>query len=350
MKISDVKAVYPKYQHVGRSWRTHFWQIAVRVESDAGVVGWGYGGGGVGAVEVVNRHFRELLIGRQVNDTDGISEIWDDLYFACLPYGRSGLAVMGLSGVDLALWDMLGRAEGKRVCQLLGGVRRERVRGYATGQEIAWYRDLGFTAHKSSQHRRDGVEEDRGRILAWAAAARRQLGPEALLMIDAYMSWEADFAAEMAAQLASQRIYWFEDVLLPDDLEGLAALRPRIAPILLAGGEHDFTAHGFARLAGARALDLWQPDVTWCGGLTAALRIAALAEQRGIPLVPHRGGEVWGLHLLAAGIGEDLAELVMGGRGDRRDQVWLGAPEPTDGCLCLSEEPGFGVRVNEELL
>ena len=350
MKISDVKAVYPKYQHVGKSWRTHFWQIAVRVESDAGVVGWGYGGGGVGAVEGVNRHLRELLVGRRVNDVDDISEIWDDLYFACLPYGRGGLAVMGLSGVDLALWDMLGRAEGKRVCELLGGVRRERVRAYATGQDIAWYRDLGFTAHKSPQHRRDRAEEDRGRILAWAAEARRELGPEALLMVDAYMSWEADFAVEMAAQLASQRIYWFEDVLLPDDLEGLAALRPRIAPILLAGGEHDFTAHGFARLAGAQALDLWQPDVTWCGGLTAALRIAALAEKHGIPLVPHRGGEVWGLHLLAAGIGEDLAELVMGRRGDSRDQVWLGAPEPTDGYLCLPEEPGFGVRVNEELL
>ena len=145
----------------------------------------------------------------------------------------------------------------------------------------------------------------------------------------------------VARQLAPFKIHWFEDVLLPDDLDGLAALRPQIHPVLLAGGEHEFTARDFGHIARMRALDLWQPDVTWCGGLTAALRIAELAQAHGIPLVPHRGGEIWGLHFLAAGYGDNLAEMVMGRRGEVRDKLWLGEPQPQRGALGSARRPGI---------
>lgn len=350
MKITEVKAVYPRYRAPPPAWRRHFWQIAVRVDTDLGISGWGYGGGGVAAVEVVNLHLREELVGCICDSPEDIAHLWDVLYKASLPYGRSGIAIMALSGLDLALWDALGKAENKRVCDLLGGQKRADVRAYATGPDIAWYRDLGFDAHKSSQTRRQSAEQDAARILDWAEAARRTLGEDALLMVDAYMSWASDFAVEMARQLAPFNMYWFEDVLLPDDLAGLAALRPQIQPILLAGGEHEFTAWDFGHIARADALDLWQPDLTWCGGLTAALRIAALAQVHAVPLVPHRGGEIWGLHFLAAGYGEDLAEKVMGQRDGMRDELWLGEPEPQEGRLALPEGPGFGVEVNEALL
>ena len=101
MKITDVKAVYPNYRHVVSSWRTHLWQIVVRIDTDIGVTGYGYGGGGVAAVEVVNAHFRELLLGRTVDSVEDIAAAWDFLYAASLPYGRKGIAIMGLSGVDL---------------------------------------------------------------------------------------------------------------------------------------------------------------------------------------------------------------------------------------------------------
>ena len=350
MQITEVKAVYPRYRVPPAGWRRHFWQIAVRIDTDAGLSGWGYGGGGVAAVDVVNLHLRELLIGRDLNDIADIARLWDAQYKASLPYGRSGLAVMAISGVDLALWDVLGRAEQKRVCDLLGGQQRNRLRAYATGRDYAWYCELGFDAHKSSQTRQGSEDEDAARILTWATAARQTLGADALLMLDAYMSWTPDFALSMAEQLAPFNVYWFEDVLLPDDLEGLAALRPQIEPVLLAGGEHEFTARDFAHIAHAQALGLWQPDITWCGGLTAALHIAELAQQHGVPLVPHRGGEIWGLHFLAAGYGEDLAEKVMGQRDGARDELWLGEPQPQDGFLTLPEGPGFGVKINEELL
>ena len=350
MKITEVKAIYPRYRVSPAAWRRHFWQIAVRIETDAGICGWGYGGGGVAAVDVVNLHLRELLVGRTLDSIEDIADLWDAQYKASLPYGRSGIAIMAISGVDLALWDVLGRAQDKRVCDLLGGQRRESVRAYATGPDYSWYRDLGFDAHKSSQVRRDSEEADTASIIEWSVAAREALGADALLMVDAYMSWTPEFALSLAQQLASFNIYWFEDVLLPDDLEGLAALRPQIQPILLAGGEHEFTARDFAHIARAQALDLWQPDITWCGGLTAALRIAELAKAHGVPLVPHRGGEIWGLHFLAAGYGEDLGEKVMGKREAQRDELWLAEPAPVEGRLRLPEGPGFGVDINEDLL
>ena len=153
--------------------------------------------------------------------------------------------------------------------------------------------------------------KDGEKVVAWAQRARRVLGPEALLMNDGYMSWGADFSRAMARELQPYGIYWFEDVLLPDQVEEQAALRPAIKPVLLAGGEHEFTHYGFAELARAGALDIWQPDLAWCGGMTAARRIVEQAARSGVQVVPHRGGEVWGLHLIAAGLCEDLAELVL---------------------------------------
>ena len=351
MKITDVRAAYPKWRFSGvpGRWQSHFWQIVVRVESDAGVVGLGFGGGGVPAAEVVNRHFRELLVGRLVNDVDDIRAVWDALYRASIPYGRKGLAVMALSGVDLALWDLLGRAEGVPVNQLIGRRTKGRVRAYATGQDPAWYRDLGLSAHKFP-HRWTGDESDYDGAAEAAAQARDLMGPDALLMIDSYMTWDASVACEMARRLAEFNIYWFEDLLTPDDLADQAALRPQVKPVLIAGGEHEFTHHGFAEIARAGALDLWQPDVTWCGGITAALRIVQLAEEYQIPVVPHRGGEVWGLQLIVATSCEDLAERVMRNRDAPRDHLWIGEPDIEDGYVTPSDHPGFGVTMNEAML
>ncbi len=350
MKIRDIKAVYPRYNHPAKTWRTHFWQIAVRVEMDTGTVGWGYGGGGVGSVEVVNRHFRELLVDQSCNSVEDIARLWDMLYRACLPYGRGGIAIMALSGVDLALWDALAKAEGQRVCDLLGGVQRDRVRAYATGQDPERYRDAGFVAHKSTQLRSGARAEDLEELLRWAERARGLFGPQALLMIDAYMSWQADYAEEVARAVAPYDLYWIEDVLQPDDLEGAAALRAAVQPLKLVGGEHEFTSHAFKHIARARALDMWQPDITWCGGLTEVLRIAELARAEDIPLCPHRGGEVWGAHFLAAGYGEDLAECHMGNFAVKQHGLWLGEPQPVDGCIELGDGLGFGVEINEAML
>ena len=120
MKIIEVQSMYPRYRVAPAAWRRHFWQMVVRVGTDVGVSGWGAGGGGIAAVEVINRHLRELLVGRSINSVEDIARLWDDQYKASLPYGRSGIAVMAISGVDLALWDALGRAEKKIRLRLVG--------------------------------------------------------------------------------------------------------------------------------------------------------------------------------------------------------------------------------------
>ena len=349
MKITDVKAVFPNYKHVVPSWRTHFWQVVVRVESDSGVAGFGYGGGGIASVEIVNRHFRELLIGREINGVEDISSIWDRLYEASLPYGRKGLAIMALSGIDLALYDLLGKAESKPVYEILGGAKKSSVFAYATGADSALYHRLGYKAHKFP-HRWTGVEADYDSAVKAAARAREMFGPDALLMIDCHMSWDKAVTLEMARRLSEFNFYWFEDVLTPDDLEGQAELRPLIEPTILAGGEHEFTHHGFGDIAESPALGLWQPDITWCGGLTAGLRIVESANRLGIPVSPHRGGEVWGLHLMVATDCVDLAEFHSDHIREERDVLWLGEPAPKDSYIAPTDSPGFGVTLNEAMV
>lgn len=349
MKITDVKAVYPNYQHIPPSWRTHFWQIVVRVESDAGVTGYGYGGGGVAAVDVVNRHLGELLIGREVNSVADIADAWGGLYAESLPYGRKGIGVMALSGVDLALWDLLGKAESMPVYQLVGQRNKDKVKAYATGMDSEWYRELGFTAHKFT-HRWTGQESDYDRAVTHASRARNLFGPDAMVMIDTYMSWTTDVTIEMGKRLANLNIHWFEDILTPDELDGQAALRGEVGDTLIAGGEHEFTHYGFQEIARSEALDLWQPDITWCGGITAGLRILDVAREAQTPVAPHRGGEVWGLHLIVSSDCIDLAEQNPGNRDAPKDALWVGQTPVVDGYMEPSDEPGFGVQVNEAML
>ena len=349
MKITDVKAVFPDYKHVVPSWRTNFWQIVVRVESNVGVVGFGYGGGGIASVEIINRHLKEYVVGQEVNSVTDIAMIWDMLYNASMPYGRKGLAIMALSGVDLALFDLLGKAESKPVYDLIGGAKREKVFSYATGANSELYHKLGYKAHKFP-HRWSGSEADYDTAVETADKTRDMFGPDGMLMIDTYMSWDKPVTIEMAKRLSQFRIYWYEDVLNPDDLVGQAELRSLIGDTILAGGEHEFTHYGFDNIARTEALGMWQPDITWCGGLTAGIRIVELANKHGIPVSPHRGGEVWGLHLLVATDCADLAEFHSDHIEEKRDMLWLNEPTPNNGYISPNDNPGFGVALNEAML
>lgn len=349
MKITDVKAVYPKYRHLPPSWRTHFWQIVVRVDTDAGISGYGYGGGGVAGVAVVNAHLRDLLIGRQIETVADIQAAYDALYLASLPYGRKGLGVMALSGIDLALYDLLGKARDLPVCALLTDAPKRRIRAYATGEDAEHYRQLGYTANKFG-HRWTGADDDYDAAERAAERVRGVFGDDALVMVDVYMSWDAEVTLEMAKRLADYNLYWFEDVLTPDDLDGQAALTDAVKPALIAGGEHEFTHYGFEQIARAGALDLWQPDITWCGGITEGLRIVEIANRVGAPVAPHRGGEVWGLHLIAGSACADLAEYHSDHIRAERDILWLNEPSPIEGYISPTDAPGFGVALNEALL
>lgn len=344
MKITDIKAVYPAWKKKGTgAWQEYYWQIVVRVETDAGLAGYGYGGGGEPGAMIVNGHLRDALVGRTIDSVDDIRATWDHLYFKSLPYGRGGIVLMALSGIDLALWDLLGKAEEKPVYELIGGLKKKTVRAYATGGDPARVRDLGYTAVKCSHQWRE--DADYGKAAALAARRREMFGRDALLMFDCYMSWDAEVALRMRELLAEYEPYWFEDLITPDHLDELAGLRPRLAPVLLAGGEHDFSHHAFDAIARAEALDLWQPDITWCGGITAGLRILELARSRDVAVCPHRGGEIWGLHLVAATDCLDLAETHPDRWNDPEDAILLDEPVVSAGEITPPDRPGFGVAL-----
>ena len=256
--------------------------------------------------------------------------------------------MMALSGVDLALWDLLGRVRDQPVCELLGGRGTPGVRAYASGLAFETYRDMGFDAVKVFHHWWEPADYERTEAVI--ANARETMGPEALVMLDCYMSWDAEIAVAMRERLAPYGVYWFEDILTPDHKHELAELRPKLAPVLSAGGEHEFTLDGYRALAAAGSLDLWQPDVTWCGGLTGALAILELADEKGIPVCLHRGGEPWGLHLIAGSNCLALAELVGPDRQDGTVQPWQGFPELVDGRLHIADRPGFGMEPDPALL
>ncbi len=348
MKITSISAVYPKYKHTVPSWRTHLWQIVVRVETDTGQTGWGYGGGGKAAVEIVNGHFAEILVGKSVDSVADISDIWDFLYTASIPYGRKGVAIMALSGVDLALFDALGKAEYKPVARLISDSVRRQTRCYATGPDTDYYAELGYTAQKMP-HRWTG-DESIEQAVAVAEKTREALGSDAEVMFDVYMSWDSEATLKMHDALNHVGIHWYEDVLTPDDLREIGNLRRKIRPVNMAGGEHEFTAHGFADIARFQAYDIWQPDITWCGGITAGMRIVEMAKAAKAEVVPHRGGEPWGLHLIAATECADFAELLPGVRGGGTDDLWKGAPGAINGYISIRENPGFGLEPNEAML
>ena len=347
MRIESIKAVYPRYTNVASSWRTHLWQIVVEVKTDLGYVGYGYGGGGLASLPIVNGHFNELIVGEALNSPEDVMRIWDRLYYESLPYGRKGIAMMALSGVDLALWDALGKAERVPVANLIGGTKKDQIDVYATGPDSEWYVELGVSGQKLT-HRWAGTTDD---AVEAAANARSTMGADAKIMFDVYMSWDAAVAAQMSQALVDYNIYWFEDVLTPDDTAELGELRPKVSPINLAGGEHEFGVAGFREIAEHYSYDIWQPDISWCGGITAGLRICELATQYCIPVVPHRGGEVWGLHLIAAnGACDNLAEMVLGTRNTDTDELWIGNPAISEGKLSITDQPGFGVQLNEAML
>ena len=348
MKIKSVKAIYPNYQHTVPSWRTHLWQIVVKIDTDTGQTGWGYGGGGKAAVEVINGHFSEILNGKKFNSLEDIASIWDGLYAESIPYGRKGIAIMALSGVDLALYDALGKAEQKPVARLLNDSIKERIRCYATGTDTDYYAELGFSAQKIP-HRWTG-EESISQAVEVAEKARSAFGTEAEVMFDVYMSWDNKITLKMHEALNHLGIHWYEDVLTPDDLPEIANIRGKIAPVKMAGGEHEFTSHGFAEIARTQAYDIWQPDITWCGGITSGMRITEMAKRSGFSVVPHRGGEPWALHLIVASECDDFAELLPGVRGVSTDNLWINSPEPENGYIQIDESPGFGVTPNQDLL
>ena len=353
--------IYPEYQETRGSW---FWDSAmavVEVETSDGTVGQGWCEDGVGAVEaVVQRHLRRLLLGADASDVEGLC---DRMYRATLPYGRKGIALQAVSAIDIALWDNLGRAAGKPVYELLGGPVRPDIAVYASAlhpvgavkvsREARAYVAHGYEAMKARFPCGPGSgSKGMSANEAHVAAIRDAVGPDIDIMVDAYMGWDFDYATEMCRRLERYNLAWIEEPFVPDDLTSYAKLR-RETSIPISGGEHEYTSYGFADIIEREAMDILQPDLRRCGGFTEGRKIAALAQEAGLTVIPHAYGTEH-IHFALATANVAMVEYFPMPAWDSLPEsetvpIFVGEPEPSGGRVTAAGAPGLGVQVNEAI-
>jgi L-rhamnonate dehydratase len=343
MKIVEIRAVQPPTPGSPADWRTQLGQIVVEVVTDQGVNGIGVGGGGVAGVHVVHTVLRDLLLGRDPSDVEHLhAEMLSHTDF----YGRKGIVVMAISGVDLALWDIRGKVAKKNVAELLapeGDVFRP-LDTYATvfgDEEIETALNAGNSALKLHVER-FGDRPDPSSIASLVHSIRTKVGPEMPIMVDAFARWDVDSTLQVAEAIAPFDITWLEEPLPPSDFKGYAEL-VKHSPIPIAGGEHEYTAAGFRELLDSELHAVLQPDINWCGGLTTLVDVYRMAQARGVRVCPHRGSEAFALPAIAA---LDLQPLAESPRSWFR--CLTGAPTIKQGKTQVTRAAGFGVDVDVE--
>lgn len=292
-----------------QAWYTRRTALLVEVVTDEGLSGFGECYGPAKPNRGVVEAYAELLIGE---DPFAIERHWQRLYNHFRDHGRKGLAVQALSGIDIALWDLKGRALGLPVHALLGGPLRNRVRAYATGlyrrrrddheaylrEEAAGYAAAGFGAMKLKTGW--GVAED----IRLTHALRAEIGPAIALMADANHAYDATDARAYLRGVEACDLAWFEEPVAPEDHAGYRELRA-MGGVPIAGGECEFTRFGFRRFLTDRLVDVLQPDTCSAGGLSECKKIADMAAAFGVRYVPH----CWGTAIARAAALQLLAVL-----------------------------------------
>ena len=347
LKITDIKIVstrprkpYPTYKPADGAWSTQFVEVAnpmsiypefkprrelfaatnvpsftVEVTTDKGIKG--YGNGGPGGGQIVTGHLAKLMMGRDPFD---IERNWDMCWRSTMSYGRMGVTMNAISGFDMALWDIVGKALNMPVYRLLGGETKDRVPSYCTGNDIEQHVEFGYKMLKLAiphgpASGRAGMKEN----VDLVKRARAALGPDGEIMLDCWMAWTERYTIEMAEMMAPYRVYWMEEVLQPHDYAGFGRLNTTIKSTRIATGEHEYGRYGFRYLMEANGASIWQPDIQWCGGLTELRRISAMAAAYDIPVIPHGGGLNGSIHYTIANVNAPWAELFLPAPGGPKE-------------------------------
>jgi len=364
MKITDIRAVGLRGATPEGGWSDelqpdHCVHTLVAILTDEGLTGFGSVFTNDNLVKAALKVLEPLYLGENALEPERVSE---KLHQNSFWMGRGGTLTHAISGIDIALWDILGQATGQPVGRLLGGCYRQRVRPYASvlmreparlAEYLSQLKEEGFRAFKIGWGPFGRVSSEMDEAIV--RAAREAIGAECWLMVDAggsdaYWSHGYKWALRTAEMLADYNVVWFEEPLKPDALEDFIALR-RVAPVPIAGGEVLTRRQTFQPWLQAGAFDIVQPDVTKVGGISEERRIGWMAQESGIKFVPHGWNTAVGLaadlQLAAAFSDSDFVEYLTG--SPYIDNI---VAEPwqldEDGMLPIPDGPGLGVTLNLE--
>jgi len=339
----------------------HGW-LVVEVFTDDGLVGIGNAALAPQVTkQTIDLYLKPLLLGQNPWD---VEFLWQHMSRKTMAFGRKGIAMVAISAVDIALWDILGKSSKQPVYRLLGGRTKPRIPVYASrlyatelsalAAEAHGYKAEGYRAMKlrfgwGPADGADGMQ----RNLDLVRTVREAVGDGIDVMADAYMGWTLDYAKRMLPLLEPFHLRWLEEPVIPDDIQGYRELKS-YGRIPIAGGEHEFTLYGFRDLLEARAVDYIQFDTNRVGGITQARKIAALAEAYSVPVIPH-AGQMHNYHIVMASLNSPMAEyfpIVDVEVGN--ELFWYlfdGEPKAKDGFVDLDENvPGLGLTLNEAKL
>jgi L-rhamnonate dehydratase len=369
VKITDVEAVVLRQHSVNQGIADGSQDdLVILVHTDEGITGVGEVDSAPDAVaalvsapgsHAIANSLRDLLIGEDPLD---VERLWEKMYRGVIYIGRRGIAIHAVSGLDIALWDIKGKAVGKPVSELIGAVRHDRIRAYASRlmpetteevtEAVSALREQGFTAVKLGW---GPLGQDPDHDVRLAEAAREAGGEGVDILIDAGLGYGADAttATHVARELEQLGVYWLEEPFEPDEYEAYAELADAV-DITIAAGEQDATRWGFRELIERGHVDLIQPDVTRCGGITEMMRIAALAKEHGIALVPHawKSGiiKAASLHVNAVLPEAPLQEYCVAETEINTKLTHQQLPLEADGCVAVPTAPGLGIDLDEDVL
>ena len=353
--------VYPEFRERGADFsaslgdgRYAMRSVFLEIHTDEGVVGLS---GPCGRMEafIISTALAPLLVGRDAGATE---RLWDIMRRAMI-HGRKGETMMAISVVDCGLWDLKGKALGKPVYELLGGPTRTRFPAYASAlgfsiePEAAAKRAAQFAADGFAATKwffRDGPSDgQRGirRNIELARALRDAVGDDVDIMLDAWSSWNVPYAVRMAEELADFGIRWLEEPVMADSLQSYIDIQ-RASPIDISGGEHEYTRWGFRQIVENRAMDVLQPDIYWCGGISETVKICALASAFDLPVVPHGHSSHATAHLIASQppTVTPIQEFLI--KWNAVHQFFLKDPlNPVNGVITVPDAPGLGLAIDE---
>ncbi len=382
MRITSARAwwvqipIEVEKQHVSDFGRLRTFDAAIlRLETDDGLIGWGEAKNAAGSagdygtlVHLLNTEFGPRVVGRDPAD---VTWIWEDLYngsraqkardagHAMPELARRGMTIAAISAIDIALWDILGKTDGKPVWQLLGGRKADRLRAYASGgwadsdtigAQLQSYIDKGgFDGVKMRVGAMDGTPH---RSAERVKAARAALGPEVDLMVDAHGTFTVADAKRFAHLVRDCDLAWFEEPVTGDDKPGMAEVRAA-THVPISAGESEATRYDFRDLIIGRCADILQPDPAACGGITEAMRIGTLASSFNLRMAPHlwAGAPCFfaGLQVCAASPASFTVEFSVGANPMIHD-LSKTPVEVRDGMIEIPDAPGIGLDMNETVI